>query len=97
MKTQIRIYTIMEGELSCFVEEWRNKLKPLRIKFGFRISESWIDQKNNKFIWILTLKNEADWERLDNDYHNSKERKAMNPNPARNILTMKSYFIKEVK
>jgi hypothetical protein len=96
MKTQIRIYTIVKGELSSFVEEWRNKIKPLRIKIGFRILKSWIDQKNNKFIWILTLENDADWERLDNNYHNSKERKSMTPNPARNIVNMKSYFINEV-
>ena len=86
----------MEGELSNFFEEWKNKIKPLRIKLGFRISNSWIDQKNNKFIWILKLENGNDWERLDNQYHNSKERKSMSPNPARNIIAMESYFIDEV-
>ena len=96
MKTQIRINTIMEGELSNFVKEWSNTIKPLRIKIGFRISNSWIDKEKNKFIWILTLKNDDDWERLDNKYYNSEERKSMTPNPARNITEMKSYFIDEV-
>jgi len=96
MKTQIRINTIMEGELSNFVKEWSNTIKPLRIKIGFQISNSWIDKEKNKFIWILKLKYDDDWERLDNKYYNSEERKSMTPNPARNITEMKCYFIDEV-
>ena len=42
MKSQIRIYTIKKGELITFVEEWIAKIKPLRIKIGFDVPQSWI-------------------------------------------------------
>ena len=35
MPTQIHIYTINRGSLDEFASEWRDKIKPLREKFGF--------------------------------------------------------------
>lgn len=96
MKSQMRIYTIKKNELYTFVEEWEKLIKPLRMKIGFNISNAWISNVKNQFIWIMSLDDNKDWESLDKDYHNSDDRKNMNPNPARNIIKMENFFIEEI-
>ena len=93
MKTQIRIYTIKDGELNTFLEEWNIKIKPLRINIGFKVTHAWIEKAKNKFVWMLTLENEDDWDKLESKYQYSEERKSMFPNTARNILAMENSFI----
>lgn len=96
MKKQLRIYKIKSGELYHFLEEWDEKIKPLRINLGFLIPHAWVDKENNQFIWILQLENGNDWEKLEKEYFNSEERISMKPNPARNIISMENYFIEEI-
>ena len=93
MLLQIRIYTINRGALQTFAEEWRKMLKPLRERLGFKVPAAWTVEETNQFIWLMQLDDAADWDRLDQAYFDSDERKAMEPNPARNIARMEHYFI----
>lgn len=97
MITQLRIYTINKGALHQFAQEWNDNIRPLREKLGFRILGAWTIQSTNQFVWILGYDGPVSWEDRDQAYFNSKERLAMNPNPARNIARMEEYFIETVR
>ncbi len=96
MPTQLRIYKIKENELDTFAKEWQVTIKSLREKLGFTIPYAYTNPETNEFIWLLSYEGKESWADLDESYHSSSERKAMNPNPARNILEMKNYFVNEV-
>ena len=93
MLLQMRIYTINRGALETFAAEWRDKIRPLRESLGFKIPAAWINKETNQFIWLMQLDSEVDWELLDRAYFSSDGRKAMTPDPARNIARMEHYFI----
>jgi hypothetical protein len=96
MPLQLRIYTINRGQLNTFVTEWRQTIKPLREKLGFEIPDAWTIPSANQFIWLMKYDGPDPWDELDLAFHNSEERRAMTPNPARNIARMEEYFIEPV-
>ena len=96
MLTQLRIYKIKENELDSFAQEWQQTIKLLREKLGFSIPHAYKNLETNEFVWFLQYDGREAWEDLDKRYHSSPERKAMNPNPARNILEMKQWFVEDV-
>jgi ribosomal protein L11 methylase PrmA len=96
MITQLRIYTINRDSMDEWVKEWQDKIKPLRLKLGFAIPDAWTDMKNNRFYWIMQYDGKEDWNRLDAAFHESEERRSMQPNPARHIARMEEYFIDKV-
>lgn len=96
MPVQIRIYTINRGALHEFAAEWQTTIKPLRLKLGFQILGAWTVEATNQFVWLMSHEDAESWERLDQAYHNSEERKAMQPNPARHIARMEQYFMEPV-
>lgn len=93
---QLRIYTISQGALDEFVQEWETKIKPLRIKIGFHILGAWVVRESNQFVWILGYDGPNQWEEMDNAYHRSPERQAMRPDPARNIARIEHFFMDPV-
>ena len=97
MPVQLRLYTINRGALDTFATEWQQTIKPLREKLGFQIPGAWKMAAANQFVWLMSLDDGEAWERLDRAYHDSPERKAMNPNPARHIARMEQYFIEPVE
>ncbi len=97
MVSQLRIYTINKGKLDEFVQAWAEGVYPLRIKFGFRIDGAWTVKENNQFVWILTYEGPEDWQAKQDEYYNSNERKALNPDPAHYIARVEAWFISPVR
>ena len=51
MEWQLRIYTINDGALADWIEEWRAHVAPLRRRLGFRVLGPWVD--GSTFVWLL--------------------------------------------
>ncbi len=96
MKTQIRIYTVNRGMLDQFMSEWKEKIYPLRLKYGFTIAGAWAIRETNQFVWLLGYEGPGTWEERDEMYYASPERKDMDPNPARHIARMELHFVETV-
>jgi len=94
--SQLRIYTIREGNMDEWIMEWTEKIQPLRLRMGFEIDGAWVNEVGNKFIWILSYKSAEDWEYKQTEYYNSDERVSMEPNPARNIESIDEEFITSI-
>jgi hypothetical protein len=86
MATQLRDYTIRDGELDRWVDEWRTRIAPVRRALGFRIDGAWVIRDESRFVWLLTHSDGWDaFEAADRAYHASPERAALHPDPARLI------------
>ena len=96
MTIQIRTYTINRDAMDQWVAEWNEKIKPLRIKIGFEVPGAWIVKETNQFIWLMRYDGPEPWDKMDQRFHQSDERLAMDPNPARHIARMEHYFIEPV-
>lgn len=95
-RQQLRIYTINRGKMDEFVKGWSELIVPLRLQFGWRIDAGWVMEGENKFVWILGLDGDEDWDAKNQIYYNSSERKSMNPDPAQHIAHIDARFIKTV-
>lgn len=93
MPVQLRLYTINRGSLHEWVSEWEEKVRPLRLKLGFEITGAWTIPETNQFCWILKYEGPESWEKMDKAFHQSEERRAMQPDPARLIARMEDYFM----
>ena len=93
MPIQLRIYTINRGALQDFAMEWQEKIKPLRVKFGFQVLGAWTIQASNQFVWLLQHDDAAAWDTQDQAYYHSDERRAMQPDPARHIARVEQHFV----
>jgi hypothetical protein len=94
--TQIHIYTINRGALDDFAAEWRNRIKPLREKFGFQVSGGWKVKETNQFVWFLSRDDSADWEAQNQAFYQSAERRSLQPDPARHIARVEQYLVDSV-
>jgi hypothetical protein len=94
--SQLRMYTIKEGKLDEFVKGWSEGIYPLRLQHGFKVDSAWVVKEENKFIWILTYDGPGDWETKNKAYHESPERKAINPDPAQFIDQIETKFLTSV-
>jgi hypothetical protein len=82
---QLREYTVKPGEMAQWIEEWRSRIVPLRLDFGFRILGSWTVDGTDQFVWIIGYDGPKSWQEADSDYYRSSERKALDPDPARHL------------
>jgi hypothetical protein len=96
VRTQIHIYTINRDALDAFATEWRDKIKPLREKFGFHVSGGWKVIETNQFLWFLSLDDSENWETQNQAFHQSAERRSLNPDPARHIARVEQYFVDSI-
>lgn len=96
MPTQLHIYTINRGALDDFAQEWRDKIKPLRQKFGFQVSGGWKVADTNQFVWFLSRETVEDWEAQNQAFYQSEERRSLQPDPARHIARVEIYFVEPV-
>lgn len=96
MPVQFRIYTIKPGALEAFATEWTDKIRPLRLSLGFSIPGAWKVEATNQFVWLMAHQGPESWDALDRAYHESPERRAMHPDPARHIVGMEQYFVEPV-
>jgi len=96
MQIQLRIYTINRGALQTFAQEWKSQIYPLRVKTGFRVVNARTVEASNQFVWPLAYDGPESWEARDQAYYQSDERRAMVPDPARNIARIEHYFVETV-
>jgi hypothetical protein len=92
-KSQLRIYRIQDGKMEEWLDGWIRGVRPLRLKFGFRIDGAWVVPDMNTFVWILHYDGPDGFEARDVDYYNSEERRAMRPNPASLIAKAETYMM----
>jgi hypothetical protein len=89
----LRDYRIKQGEMRDWLKEWATKIYPLRLKFGFEVVGAW-KVGDDRFVWILAYDGkEGDFERANEKYYNSKERKALRPDPARHLSRIKHWMM----
>ena len=93
MAIQLRLYTINNGCLHLFAQEWKELVLPLRLEHCFRILGAWIIEETNQFAWLMGFEGQESWEEKEMTYYNSAKRKAMEPNPARLIARSEEYFV----
>lgn len=92
----LRDYKIRPGEMSEWLDEWAEKIYPLRLKFGFRVVGAW-RMGDERFVWILRYDGKkGDFERANRRYYESHERKAIQPDPARHLADIKHWMMEGV-
>lgn len=96
LKSQLRTYTINKGKMDEFVKGWRDGIVPIRLQYGWRVDGGWIYADENKFVWILSLEGDEDWDAKSQVYYNAPERKALTPDPSQLIAHMDVHFINTV-
>ena len=95
-RTQLRDYTIKPGQLEAFVSAWSKGVRPLRLKRGFVIEGAWKIPAEERFVWVVSYDKPDGWEAANKAYYDSPERKAMDPDPAKLILSQRTAFIDRV-
>ncbi len=96
MPTQLRLYTIDQGRLRQFAEEWKGSVLPLRLEHGFQVHDAWIIEETNQFAWLISYEGTESWEAKESTYYASEKRKTMEPNPARLIARPEQYFVESI-
>ncbi len=97
MTSQLRMYQAKADELDAFVQEWREKIVPLRRKFGFRVEGAWSIPAKSEFIWIIGYDGPDGFEARDSAYYASSERKAVSPDPARHLVHIDTRLMTPVR
>lgn len=83
-RVQLRRYTVKPSEMQDWLREWREKVKPLRARFGFQVVGAWTAAPD-QFVWIIRYDGPLSFEEADRAYYSSSERKALSPDPARHL------------
>ena len=86
MPTPIHIHTVDRGALYDLAAEWRDKIKPQRIKFDFRVEGGWKVEATNQFVWLLSYDGTDEWEVCNQAFYQPAERRSLDPDPESNIL-----------
>ena len=76
-----------------WIEEWRSKVVPLRVKHGFQVLGAWTVDGTDQFVWIVSYDGPKSWHEADADYYHSPERKALDPDPARHLAHVQTRLI----
>ncbi len=82
---QLRQYTVVEGQMDRWVREWRERVVPLRRRFGFRVEGAWARTEDRRFVWVISHDGPEGFEAADRRYYDSPERASLDPDPARLI------------
>ena len=92
----LRDYRVKPGEMCEWIEEWARVVYPIRLKFGFKVLGAW-RIGDERFVWVLCHDGKKeDFEKADEGYHNSKERKGAKPDPARHLVETKHWVMEDV-
>lgn len=86
MTTQLRIYTARPGRLDAWVEAWRTRVVPLRLRFGFQIPASWVDVERQQHIWVVSHPGPQSFEEANDNYWRSPERAAIDLDPREYLI-----------
>ena len=95
MQFQLRIYRIEEGSLDDFVREWRELILPLRTRLGFSVVGPWVSREESRFVWLLGY--DGNIREANERYYSSKDRAAMEPDPARLIAEPTTMWLETVE
>ena len=96
MATQVRVYTVNPGTLQDFVAEWNSHVVPLRRLFGFEVEHAWASPDTDQLVWVLSYDGD-DWEEAERAYYESAERAAIDPDPARHVVSPEAFFVDPVR
>jgi NIPSNAP len=96
VKSQLREYTVKPGEMDEWIAEWREKIVPLRGKYGFHVLGAWTVDGTDRFVWIIAYDGPKSWNEADADYYESAERKAIDPDPARHLGQVQTRMLSAV-
>ena len=93
---QLRDYLIQPGALHQWIKEWDEKVRPLRERLGFTVAGAWTIEDESRFIWILEWDGTGSFEEADRSYYASPERAALQPDPARLIVSSEHKMMRSV-
>lgn len=92
--TELRDYTITQGALEQFVDEWRRGVLPLRRVHGYRVDAAWTIPTESRFVWLLSLEvDPSEWESRNDAYYADPAREALDPDPARLIASQRRALV----
>ncbi|TMF53261.1 MAG: NIPSNAP family containing protein [Chloroflexi bacterium] len=83
--SQLREYTVKPGEMAAWIDEWRSRIVPLRLKHGFKVVGAWTVDGTDQFVWIVSYDGPKSFQEADAAYYQSPDRKAIDPDPARHL------------
>ena len=96
--TELRDYTITQGALEQFVDEWRQGVLRLRLAHGYLVEAAWTIPTESRFVWLLSLDVEAgEWEPRNDAYYADPAREALDPDPARLIESQRRTLVMPVE
>lgn len=75
MASQLRIYTIKQGQMDNWLRFFRDKVVPLHRKFGMPARIAWVNAEDSEFIWVRDFRDDEPIETQEQRYVNSEERK----------------------
>ena len=75
MVGQLRIYTIKEGQMEAWLEQF-DSLIPMQANAGITVQASWVDAETNNFGWIRTF-DDDDLEATEARFYGSAEWEAV--------------------
>jgi hypothetical protein len=94
---QLRMYTVKPGEMEDWLREWRDRIVPLRQRYGFHLMGAWQIEAENKFVWMIRHGGSQSFEEADRAYYASAERKAIQPDPARHLASTQTWLMESVQ
>lgn len=96
MEYQVRVAKIEPGELERFIEERTATTARLRRRHGFTIVGAWVVADADEFIWILGYEGDRGFARADADFAASEDRRALDPDPARMIVSTDHHMARRI-
>jgi len=97
MEFQLRDYKVKPGQMNEWIDEWRAKIYPLRVKLGFRVVGAWTINQEDRFIWILSFEGpEGSFAQAEKAYFDSTERKSIKPDPVRHLASTSQAMIRGI-
>jgi hypothetical protein len=91
VEQRLRIYRVSDP--GRWLDEWRERVAPLRRAHGFEILGAWLDEDERTFVWLLA---HDDYAAADAAYYASPERAALDPDPARLIVEARELRVHRV-
>lgn len=96
VEQQLRMYTVKPGALGSFVEEWSEKVVPLRERHGFSVVGAWINQEENRFVWIVSYNGPGSFADRAAEYYEDPERVGIDPDPTRHLDAVETWMVSAV-
>jgi hypothetical protein len=81
--------------MEAWLGEWRAYVYPLRLKLGFSIPAAWVVEGENRFVWLLEYAGD-DYEAASEAYYASRQRRAIDPDPARHLAATEHWPLRTI-